>query len=125
MEFSHHSSNPLEAATSDVTNRAYKRVLEQTKRNQSSYPSSDELGQWSTKEAYQTHINDLTGQSAKRIFNDATPKAGPSRVRNQLVVDDDMQSDDPLSRPFAEDELIASTRKHLVTPRKDESMLQK
>ncbi|PPQ89804.1 hypothetical protein CVT25_007409 [Psilocybe cyanescens] len=120
MEFSHHSSNPLEARPSDSTNQAYIRVLDETKRNQSSAPSSDELGQWSAKETYLTHINDITGQSAKRSFNDVTPKAGPSRVRNPVFIEDDMQSDDPLSRPFVEEGLMTSPRKQPTTPRKGE-----
>ncbi|KAH9482230.1 Cell cycle serine/threonine-protein kinase hsk1 [Psilocybe cubensis] len=131
MEFSHHSSNPLEASTSDATNTAYKRVLDRTRRNQSSCASSDELGHWSNRDEYLEHIGDVTGMSVSRVVGggakrggeDVTPKAGSSRLRSRVVLEgeggggdgDEMQSEEE------EDELNLSPRKNVVaemeTPR--------
>jgi len=103
MQFSHHSSNPLEVRTSDSLNVRYHDIIDTVNQNREGgfFASSDELGQWVEKENYQSHIGQVTHNI---IANDMTPQAGPSRLpENSCLVDleedEDMQSDDPIAIP--------------------------
>ena len=121
MQFSHHSSNPLEARFSDPLNTAYARILAQADAEYLS--DSDELGKW-PKDEYQSHIQQTVGeipsfQSLKqRKAMQQTPKAGPSRSGASFRsvpqpffdVDDDMEGEDELAIPFQPEEEL--------TPRK-------
>ncbi|PPR04447.1 hypothetical protein CVT26_002277, partial [Gymnopilus dilepis] len=95
---SHHSSNPLEARTSDPTNQAYHRRYARARATQERYQdqdhemSSDELGRWDEGEAYRAHVrsvvrsNSKSATKAKEGKRDETPKAGPSRLRSVTTV---------------------------------------
>ncbi|KIM36088.1 hypothetical protein M413DRAFT_427965 [Hebeloma cylindrosporum] len=112
MQFSHHSSNPLEARFSDPLNAAYTRILAQADTEYLS--DSDELGKW-PKDEYQSHILNTVGEipsfqslKQKKAVQQHTPTAGPSRsgasfrsVPQPFVdIDDDMEGEDELAIPF-------------------------
>ncbi len=81
MEFSHHSSNPLEARKSDLTNASYNRSLRKA-RAKGYDGSSDPLTVWSEATKYREHINEAVGATVhpQRLGPyDVTPKAGGSR----------------------------------------------
>jgi cell division control protein 7 len=108
MQFSHHSSNPLEVHTSDARNAAYHRHVAATAQDE----SSDELGRWSDKTTYQSHVSKVVGVDLGNLVippfkgKSATPVAGPSRrqlVAEYIDLDDDMESDDELATPYKED----------------------
>lgn len=89
MEFSHHSSNPLEVTTSDPTNVNYNRALGEAYADaQGDLPtayecSSDPLAVWSNASDYRNHINEAVGTTVfpPRLGPfDVTPKAGGSRT---------------------------------------------
>ncbi|KAF5322338.1 hypothetical protein D9619_000232 [Psilocybe cf. subviscida] len=107
MQFSHHSSNPLEVHTSDPRNAVYRHHLANL-----ADESSDELGRWSDKTTYQDHVSKVVGVDLSALVippfkgNNATPVAGPSRTQlcqEYVDLDEDMESDDELATPYKED----------------------
>ncbi|KAJ3493637.1 hypothetical protein NLJ89_g10968 [Agrocybe chaxingu] len=113
--FSHHTSNPLEASTDNPINTSYKRQYRAATAGRHGLSSEDELGIWE----YQEHIRDVV-QSTNKTMDIATPKAGPSRAGAYLRptaqskyvdLDADMQSDDPLSIPYVEEQRTIDPRK--------------
>ncbi|KAF8967425.1 kinase-like domain-containing protein [Flammula alnicola] len=131
---SHHSSNPLEARTSDSLNGRYRRTYEEAQRDQdSAFQSSDELGRWDDQAPYHNHIKEVFGisrfPSKLRGANHATPKAGPSRgvgvfrsAEKFVDLDEDMESEDELSRPFTEEAPVTPIARKLFKVERLEEM---
>ncbi|KDR84324.1 hypothetical protein GALMADRAFT_237104 [Galerina marginata CBS 339.88] len=104
MQFSHHSSNPLEARASDSLNAQYHRDLALAKAEAGNDPSSDELGCWSDEETHHEEVANALAPHKVSPHKAITPKAGPSRaVAFKYRMAEELQSDDPLARPFVEE----------------------
>ncbi|KAF9562510.1 kinase-like protein [Agrocybe pediades] len=93
MQFSHHSSNPLEVRTSDSINLPFAPVRDIVHASSEADPLN-----LVAHEEYQKHIDeDVT---RRNLAQETTPKAGPSRVHiTDDLVDLESESEDELAMP--------------------------
>lgn len=105
---SQHSSNPLEAASSDPRNTRYRRVLNEARARQvaaeedPSPSSEDQISGYAPKDdmhAYWGHLAQVTPviSKVKQKYGRKAAEVTTNLNNNMVDLDDDMDSDDPLA----------------------------
>ena len=126
MEFSHHSSNPLEAGESDPTNANYNRSLKKAQAKDFD-GSSDPLAVWSNATEYREHINEAVGAKVhpQRLGPyDVTPKAGGSRIGavRARKAKELFESDDELALVDNDNDASTSEVRRVVEVKEEDEM---